>query len=321
MRRQRIEVIILAICACAIVLLAYERGAIERGQQVSVFSTYDTGPNGYRALYEVLAAAGLPVQRFEREIGLLDSSVKTLVITGYETDPNAQGFDKAGSDQLRRFAENGGRLVVIDEQFAGSQDITPGVGTSVAASAGSVAIPLALNAYTNGIVKARGYMGMAFAFKESHGIPLLAKPNGIVAVWYRIGRGEVIAITAPALFGNAQLRNADNLRLAYNVLAGHGPIAFDEYVHGYKESPTMWAVLPAAVRGAVWIVGALALIALIGANVPFAPPYLPNPPDERDSSHYITAIAELMRRSRRRPRDYQVLAQAIDDYRMRKEHA
>ena len=44
-------------------------------------------------------------------------------------------------------------------------------------------------------------------------------------------------------------------------------------------------------------------IALIGANVPFAPPYLPDPPDERDSSHYIAALAELMRRSRRRPPD------------------
>ena len=41
-------------------------------------------------------------------------------------------------------------------------------------------------------------------------------------MWYRLGRGEVIAITAPALFGNAQLRNADNLRFAYNVIANHG---------------------------------------------------------------------------------------------------
>ena len=49
------------------------------------------------------------------------------------------------------------------------------------------------------------------------------KPQGIVAVCVSLGRGEVIAITAPALFGNAQLRNADNLRFAYNVIAGHGP--------------------------------------------------------------------------------------------------
>ena len=130
-----------------------------------------------------------------------------------------------------------------------------------------------------------------------------------------------IAITAPSLFGNDELRNAGNLRLAYNAIAGHGPVAFDEYVHGYDESVTMWGALPAPVHAAVWIVIALAVIALIGANVPFAPPYKTDPPDERDSSGYITALAELMRRSRRRPSDDDVVWQAAIDFRRRKEHA
>ncbi|HET6275998.1 MAG TPA: DUF4350 domain-containing protein [Candidatus Cybelea sp.] len=320
MKQRRVELAILAFCAVAIVVLAYERGAIQRREPASVFSTYDTGPNGYRALYEVLASAGVPVHRFEESIGEIDPSVKTLVITGYENDPNAQGLDWRESALLRDFVLGGGRLVVIDEQFAGSQDITPGVGTSLPAMPGRDAIPLARNAWTQGVSHAIGPIYALFPFKDTHGIPLLASARGLVAVWYRLGRGRVIAITAPALFSNAQLRNADNLRFAYNVLTGHGPVAFDEYVHGYKEDPTMWGVLPAPVRAAVWIVGALALIALIGANVPFAPPYLAEPLDERDSSHYITAVAELMRRSRRRPSDYQVVAQAIDDYWLRKEH-
>jgi len=48
---------------------------------------------------------------------------------------------------------------------------------------------------------------------------------------------------------------------------------------------------------------------------------LPTPPDERDSSDYITAIAELMRRSRSRPADVVVLREAILDFQRRKEHA
>ena len=94
----------------------------------------------------------------------------------------------------------------------------------------------------------RGSIDWTFPFKEPRGIPLLANAKGMVAVWYRYGRGEVIAVTAPRLFGNQQLRNADNLRFAYNVIAGHGAVAFDEYAHGYGESPTMWGVLPAPVR-------------------------------------------------------------------------
>ncbi|HEY1867081.1 MAG TPA: hypothetical protein VGG70_02225, partial [Candidatus Cybelea sp.] len=72
---------------------------------------------------------------------------------------------------------------------------------------------------------------------------------------------------------------------------------------------------------AVWIVVAIAIVALIGANVPFAPPWLPAPADERTSSDYITAIAGLLRRSRRRPPDGDVVWQATIDFQRRKEHA
>ena len=68
-------------------------------------------------------------------------------------------------------------------------------------------------------------------------------------------------------------------------------------------------------------VHSFSVIALIGANVPFAPPFLTEAPDERDSSDYIGAIAELMRRSHRRPSDEDVIWEAQVDFRRRKEHA
>ncbi len=321
MRRRPLDLVILAACAVVLVVLAYERTAIERKEHPSVYSTYDTGPNGYRALFGVLAAAGVPVQRFERELPAIDPSIKTLVLTGYEHDPSAKPLDQRDMERLRSFITGGGRFVAIDAEFAGPQDVTPGVGTSLQTPGGNEAIVLARNAYTTGVAAVRGSIDWTFPFKERHGIPLLANGKGMVAVWYRYGRGEVIAVTAPQLFGNEQLRNGDNLRFAYNVIAGHGAVAFDEFAHGYSESPTMWGVLPGPVHAAVWIVLALAVIALIGANVPFAPPYLANPPDERDSSHYITAVAELMRRSHRRPDDREVVRRAIAEYRLRKEHA
>lgn len=320
MKTRRLDLFVLAACALVLLVLAYERTAIAAKERPSVYSTYDTGPNGYRALYGVLAAAGVPVQRLERQLPEIDPSVKTLVLTGYEDDPAAKPLGEREVDALRKFIRGGGRFVAIDAEFAGPQDVTPGVGTSLQTPGADGGIVLAHNAYTSGVSRVRGSVDWTFPFKE-RGTPLLANAEGMVAVWYRYGRGDVIAVTAPRLFGNQQLRNADNLRLAYNFVAGHGTVAFDEYAHGYSESPTMWGVLPAPVRAAVWIVLALALVALVGANVPFAPPYLPNPPDERDSSHYITAVAELMRRSRRRPGDRTVVAQAIDDYRLRKEHA
>jgi hypothetical protein len=315
---KRFDLIILVASALLLVLLAYERSALQQHRRASVYSSYDTGPNGYRALYEVLRAAGLPVRRFERELGTLDPSIRTLILTGYEEDPSAKPLDVHDAALLRRFVINGGRLVAIDAEFAGAQDVTPGVGTTLR-NGGGDAIVVARNAYTAGVSRVGGSIGWSFPFKEPRGVPLLANNQGMVAVSYRLGRGEVVAITAPALFGNAQLRDADNLRFAYNAIAGHGAAAFDEYVHGYNNSLTMWGALPPPVHAAVWIVLALVAIALIGANVPFAPPYLPDPPDERDSSDYIAAIAELMRRSRHRPPDAAVVRQAR--VARRKEHA
>jgi hypothetical protein len=315
----RLDVAILITCSVALLLLAYARSANDAKQRPSVASTYDTGPNGYRALYGILTAAGVPVERFQRELPLLDPSVRTLVITGYEDDPSAKPLDEQDAAWLRDFVTRGGRLVAVDAEFAGPNDVAPGVDTTVRAPSND-AIPLADTALTAGVTRVRGTIGWIFPFREPR-LPLLANAMGIAAAYYRVGRGEVIAVTAPALFANAQLRNADNLRFAYNAIGGHGDVAFDEYVHGYSDGTTMWQALPSAVHASVYLVLAVVLIGLIGANVPFAPPRPGNEPGERDSSDYISALAELMRRSRHRPHDDDVVWQATIDYRRRKEHA
>lgn len=317
MRRYRTEIAIVAVGALLFVLLAYERTSIAEKERPSVYSTYDTGRSGYRALYEVLRAAGVPAERFERDITAIEPAVKTLVVTGYEEDPAAKPLDEHDAQALRSFVLDGGRFVAIDAEFAGANDITPGVGTTYRRPGRGDAAPLSRDAFTAGVARLRGTIEWYFPRAQPHRTPLFGNAKGVVAVWYRLGRGEVVAISAPELFGNAQLRNADNVRFAYNAIAGHGPVAFDEYVHGYDDSLTMWGVLPRPVRVAVWIVVAIAMVALIGANVPFAPPYLPKPDDERTSADYIAAVAELMRRARGRFPDSYELATARANYRER----
>lgn len=320
--KRHVDLLIFLIAAALFLIVAYERSTIAGERKPSIFSTYDTGANGYRALFEVLHKAGAPVRRWEAPLGALDPSIRTLIVTSYEFEDfsTSHPLNERDAAALKRFVSAGGRLVAIDSQFAGSSDAAPAVGSTVSGSGGN-AIPLSDNAFTAGVERVEGSIDWIFPFSEKRGVPLLANGKGIVAMWYRVGRGDVIAITAPALFGNESLRNGDNLRFAYNVISTHGVAAFDEYVHGYSEAPTMWGVLPPAVRAAVWIVVALAVVALIGGNVPFAPPLRLPGSGERTSADYITAIAELMRRSRRRPPDSDVIWKAQLEFQERKERA
>ncbi|MBV9234183.1 MAG: DUF4350 domain-containing protein [Candidatus Eremiobacteraeota bacterium] len=319
MRKPRLDVIVFIAGIAIVALIALDNGTSQK-EPTSVFSTYDTGPNGYRGLYEVLRGAGVAVTRFERPLELLPPSVRTLIVTGYEDDPSAKPLDERDAAWIRRFVQNGGRFVAIDAEFAGRADITPGVGTTLR-NGGGDAIALARSSYTSGVRRVSGAIEWIFPFATPRGVPLLANRQGIVALSYRFGRGEVIAITAPALFSNARLRTADNLRFGYNAVAGDGPTAFDEYAHGYSEAPSAWSVLPAPVRAAAWIGLAIVVLALVGANVPFAPPYLPGRTDERDSSDYIAAVGELLRRSRLRAADDDWVWRAAMDFRARKGHA
>ena len=143
-----------ALAVVLVALLAYGRSTLKE-KPPSIYSTYDTGPNGYRALYEVLAAAGVGVRRFQRNLGTLDPSITTLIVTGYEADASPKPLDERDATQLRRFVQNGGRLVAIDTEFAGASDVTPGVGTTERRSS-DAAIAVARSPYTAGVAQVRG---------------------------------------------------------------------------------------------------------------------------------------------------------------------
>lgn len=297
MTQRRTDVWILVAGALLVVAIAFARNAAEQRPPPSVFSSYDTGRNGYAAWYDVAQRAGLPVRRFERALGTLDPGVGTLVISGYENDPSAKPLDANDAKFLSSWVNRGGRLVVLDGDFEGKRDVTPAVGSTVKASERD-AIALTENRLTAGVTRASAPIDAVFKFSEREGVPLLADKSGVVAIAYAYGKGEVIAVTAPALFGNAYLTNADNATFAYDVLAGHGDVAFDEYVHGYDEGTTLWKALPQPVHVAVYVTIGIVLLALVGANVPWIPAIPLEPPDERDSSGYIDAMAALMRRAR-----------------------
>jgi hypothetical protein len=305
-KRAPLEILGIGLGVVLIVFIALARQAELAKIKPSYFSSYDTGRNGYRALYEVLYREGVPVRRFERDLGLLDRDTGTLVIATSNLEASFSplthqaysSIDQNDIVRLRNFVRGGGRLVTLDTDYGGLDDAKLGFPASHEVTTTERAYPVAPVSMNAGVTRVDATIDNVFPFAVPKAAPLLATDAGLVAISYPIGKGEVIAITAPDILSNAHLAQADNARFAYDLLGGHGVVAFDERLHGYAQDKSFWSALPAPVHLAFWIVVGIVLLALIGANVRFAPPVPIDPPGDRDSSAYLGSMGSLLRRAR-----------------------
>lgn len=266
MRTRIVESVALIALLGVLVLLA----ASSIGPPFSNHSSYDTGPNGYRALFGVLAREGIPAVRLELPLAQRDPRIGVLALT-------TRGYDRNDLRRLQSFMDRGG-VVLAFVKIAGLH---------------------ATHSFDG-----RNYTNLA----------LQKNPKNVLAV--------------------------------YDAVAGKGLLAFDERPYGYDRTRSLWSVLPAPVHVAAWLVVAAVLLALIDANIRFAPPILREPPADRDSSDYVRSMAALLRRGRAgrttierfsrafpkshelaalaavtRPKDAQVLRAAILYAALRREHA
>lgn len=270
--------------------------------QLSFYSTYDTGPNGYRAIYETLASAHVPVRRFEREIGLLDGDVGTFVVSSIrpELDSGAtvNPIDASDAKRLARFVARGGRLVVLNDRDTSALGPFGLTGRREARSANAFAVVTRIPLLTGveRIVAPASYAYSYAALREA--VPLFGTRDGAVAAIRPYGKGFVVSVLTPDVFSNRFIERGDNARFAFALLDDGRPVVFDERVHGYAVDKSFWAALPVTVHIAVWVLLAIGVLLLIDANLRFAPAVDAEPPDERDSSAFIASMAALLRRSR-----------------------
>lgn len=235
-RAVQIAILVLGVA----VLIAF--ALFNQASPVSTYSTFDTGANGYQALFNVLRAEQVDVERLQQPLALRNP--KTRVIAFTSTAPEALAgrapvYDANDYKRLAAFAKSGGRLVY---------------------------------------------------FASPRRDPMRAE----------IAKRKLpVAVLDAARFTNSALaKDPAAIRAAYDALAGHGTVAFDERLHGYAIDRTTWSVLPWPVRVAFWLVLLAIALALVESNVRFAPRLVREPPAERDSSAYIASMASLLRRAR-----------------------
>jgi hypothetical protein len=116
------DALVLVIGLAILVGIAIARSA----QAPSTYSTFDTGPNGYRALYDVLAKEGVPVQRFELRPSQLPASVRVFAITStlpeVRSSESFTSYTSSDIARLKTFAKRGGRVLLFvspESKFAG----------------------------------------------------------------------------------------------------------------------------------------------------------------------------------------------------------
>ena len=110
MRARAVE---FAILLCGIgVLLAFAFAS--QAGPLSTYSTFDTGPNGYQALYNVLRAENVSVERLQEPLASRDPHVRVLAFTSTlpEMRTNqASIYDDNDYKELAAFQKSGGRIV------------------------------------------------------------------------------------------------------------------------------------------------------------------------------------------------------------------
>lgn len=270
----------------------------------STFSSYDTGPNGYAAFYELLRRESIKSRRFEQPHGLLDRSLRTLIVA-----KPSEHLGKNESLAIREWLTQGGILVVLtpdggDAEIAGIN--VPQ--THAANGAPGRAHVLRTAALTYGVRYITGSGTSAFGSLHKQTVVLLGrKHGGPIAIQFRFGKGRVIAVSDPSIFSNAQLAHDDNARFAYNLASAYAPVAFDETAQGYSRTQNIWQVLPAPVHVALLIMVGAAGLALIGSNVRFGPLTTLVRDERRNSSAFIDSMASLMERGKARQKAIQDL--------------
>lgn len=291
---------ILALVLIAVASLAVERSARETTRE-SFASSYDSGPNGMLALYDVLRAQHVRVARFERPFAFLPKSgTLVLATTRFEAaSPTvvAQSIEAADQRAVAAFAKSGGHVVIFgDPDF--QWPVATGVQSGTVSSDANVAARVLDVPQSGGATALDGPFTAAKPFALLRdGYPLFGTRAGAVAYTVPAGRGDITVVNASS-FDNAHLRSGENVVVADALLTRGGTVYFDEYLHGYDAGKTFWSALPEPVHVAVYVLAIAIAAFLIEANVRIAPPIPLDAPDERDSSAYLASMARLLRRAR-----------------------
>ncbi|HVR33127.1 MAG TPA: DUF4350 domain-containing protein [Acidimicrobiia bacterium] len=274
-----------------LVLLAVAFAMLDRSTVVdgATGSSFVTTATGLAALHDTLERAGRHPSRIQQPLSpaAMESLDAYLV-----SDVEFAQYAEIEMSALAGFVEAGGRILVLGvppRALVDAFDIDLAwSGTPV----GVVAVSVPLE-HTSTLDASR--FG---SFARDHGGASLAgSPTADLVVRFTRGEGEIMFIADSSLAHNTTVGNADNIDLFGDLLTGR--IGFDEYRHGYDDTPATGLI--SAAPGNWFGAGVLGVFVLALALVSYGRRFGTIEPQGRElvpeRSTFIDSVARSMRRA------------------------
>ena len=297
---MRRDLLVAAICILALVVVSVLSAKKPPPPKDATHDSSDYSFGGYRGFYELLAREGIRVDRFRHHHDVLgDTDTLVAAFPGGEHDAD---WDDSERTALRSWIRGGGRLI----------DIGPTPSTPHADISGEAVLGKRtpggggpLKGAWAGEVRTLPDRGSLRLKPQPHAQveTLLADRAGILVARYRLGRGDVIALTNPRWFENRNLGRGDSARLAYLVgrprHAG-AAVSFDEAIRGDITEKPWYRALDVPERLGLALLALAGLAWLVYGFFPLGPAVRLRAPREPTSREFLDAVAALYARARAR---------------------
>lgn len=274
-------------------------------------TTYSNRPGGYKAAYTLMQQRGLPVLRSNTRPGEWPKSVRVMITA----TPYNSSWDESTAKKALAWVEAGNTLIVTTDETEkndlttalhlktndrGERDVTvaPGQPLPLFARVSTVQLP--------GAIRWSSFPDQALSLIRAK---LRTKPGSKPApdeslptlLAFTRGKGRIFALSAPGVWENRTLDEADNARFLVQLVESQLPdgaaVAWDEFHQGYTREQSFWTVVGKPGQLAFYQIVAICLIAVYAAGRRFGLPR-PEANASRVSSEYVSSLADLYRRAR-----------------------
>jgi Domain of unknown function (DUF4350) len=250
-------------------------------------SSFATAPDGIAAWADLARRSGREVRALRER-----PSDDTLPADGTVVVLDPDDFTRVQARALRRFAEDGGRVV------AGGRNPGPWVEELAAGleweRGGEEAARVVARTPETDAASALRTAGEGHWAETGDARLVAASADGAIIVV----DGPLALVADPSPLQNRLLAEADNAALAL-ALAGPGPVTFVESVHGYG-AETGLAALPDRFQWALALLGLSGLLLIAARWTRLGPPEPPEEPLFPPRRAYVDALAATLARSRDR---------------------